>query len=79
MAGARQAVRALGKSDPIDALAVARAALGGPDLPTAGHDQASWKVKLLVVRALKRRIARAVYQQLKLTEQRLRTGSPTAA
>jgi hypothetical protein len=27
MAGARQAVRALGKSDPIDALAVARATI----------------------------------------------------
>jgi transposase len=48
MAGARQAVRALGKSDPIDALAVARAALREPDLPTAGHDQASWEVRLLV-------------------------------
>jgi transposase len=48
MAGARQAVRALGKSDPIDALAVARAVLREPDLPTAGHDQASWEVKLLV-------------------------------
>ncbi len=48
MAGARQAVRALGKSDPIDALAVARAALREPDLPSAGHDQASWEVKLLV-------------------------------
>jgi transposase len=48
MAGARQAVRALGKSDPIDALAVARAALREPDLPTAGHDQTSWEVKLLV-------------------------------
>jgi transposase len=48
MAGARQAVRVLGKSDPIDALAVARAALREPDLPTAGHDQASWEVKLLV-------------------------------
>jgi transposase len=38
----------LGKSDPIDPLAVARAALREPDLPTAGHDQASWEVKLLV-------------------------------
>jgi hypothetical protein len=47
MAGARQAVRTPGKSDPIDALAVARAALREPDLPTAGHDQASWEVKLL--------------------------------
>ena len=48
MAGARQAVRTQGKSDPIDALAVARAALREPDLPAAGHDQASWEVKLLV-------------------------------
>jgi hypothetical protein len=48
MAGARQAVRVQGKSDPIDALAVARAALREPNLPTAGHDQASWEVKLLV-------------------------------
>ena len=31
------------------------------------------------VRALKRRIARAVYQHLKLAEQRLRAGSPPAA
>jgi hypothetical protein len=31
------------------------------------------------VRALKRRIARAVYQQLKLAEQRLRTAPPAAA
>jgi transposase len=48
MAGTRHAVRALGKSDPIDALAVARAALREPNLPTAGHDQPSWEVKLLV-------------------------------
>jgi transposase len=43
MAGARQAVPALGKSVPIDALAVARAAPREPDLPIAGHDQASWE------------------------------------
>jgi transposase len=48
LAGARHAVRAPGTSDPIDALAVARAALREPDLPTAGHDQPSWEVKLLV-------------------------------
>jgi transposase len=48
MAGARQAVRVQGKSDPIDALAVARAALCEPTLPVAQHDQASWEVKLLV-------------------------------
>ena len=48
MAGARQAVRVRGKSDPIDALAVARAALREPNLPVAQHDQASWEVKRLV-------------------------------
>jgi transposase len=48
MAGARQAVRVRGKSDPIDALAVARAALREPHLPAAQHDHASWEVKLLV-------------------------------
>jgi transposase len=48
MAGARQAVPTPGKSDPIDALAVARAALREPTLPVARHDQASWEVKLLV-------------------------------
>jgi transposase len=48
MAGARQAVRVRGKSDPIDALAVARAALREPDLPVAQYDQASWEIKLLV-------------------------------
>jgi transposase len=35
MAGARRAARTRGKSDPIDALAVARAALREPDLPEA--------------------------------------------
>lgn len=48
MAGARSAARTRGKSDPIDALAIARAALREPDLPTATHDQASREVKLLV-------------------------------
>jgi transposase len=48
MAGVRRSSREPGKSDPIDALAVARAALREPDLPSAGHDQASWEVKLLV-------------------------------
>jgi transposase len=41
-------VRTQGKSDPIDALTVARAALREPALPVAQHDQASWEVKLLV-------------------------------
>jgi transposase len=48
MAGARAAARTRGKSDPIDALAIARAALREPDLPLAEHDQDSFEVKLLV-------------------------------
>jgi transposase len=48
MAGARSSARTRGKSDPIDALAIARAALREPDLPTATHDEASREVKLLV-------------------------------
>jgi transposase len=35
MAGARRGARSFGKSDSIDALAIARAALGHPDLPVA--------------------------------------------
>ena len=35
MAGARRSARTRGKSDPIDALSVARAALREPDLPVA--------------------------------------------
>ena len=38
MAHARDAARTYGKSDPIDALAVARAALREPDLPAARLD-----------------------------------------
>jgi transposase len=48
MATTRDTARTRGKSDPIDALAVARAALREPDLPTAAHDPASREVKLLV-------------------------------
>lgn len=48
MAGARASARTRGKSDPIDALAVARAALREPDLPAAVHDQTSRDLKLLV-------------------------------
>lgn len=48
MAGARTSARTRGKSDPIDALAVARAALREPDLPVAAHDQSSREIKLLV-------------------------------
>lgn len=37
-----------GKSDPIDALAIARAALREPDLPRAEHTHASRELKLLI-------------------------------
>jgi transposase len=42
--------RTWGKSDPIDALAVARAVLREPDLPVACLDAVSWELKLLVDR-----------------------------
>ncbi|HSM43948.1 MAG TPA: IS110 family transposase, partial [Acidimicrobiia bacterium] len=48
MAGVRRSARTRGKSDPIDALAVARAALREPDLPVAQLDGPSRAVKLLV-------------------------------
>jgi transposase len=48
MAGARVSARTRGKSDPIDALAIARAALREPNLPVAEHTHASREVKLLV-------------------------------
>lgn len=48
MAGARRSGRELGKSDPIDALAVARAALREPDLPVASLDGPERELRLLV-------------------------------
>jgi transposase len=48
MAGARRSSREPGKSDPIDALAVARAALREPDLPVAALDGPERDVRLLV-------------------------------
>jgi transposase len=50
MAQVRASARTRGKSDPIDALAVARAVLREPDLPIACHDQVSRELKLLVDR-----------------------------
>src|ERR687897_135562 len=50
MAEQRRIARTRGKSDPIDALAVARAALREPDLPVATHDETSRELKLLVDR-----------------------------
>lgn len=48
MAQVRDSARTYGKSDPIDALAVARAALREPDLPTAHLDGPARDVRLLV-------------------------------
>ena len=48
MAGTRQSGREPGKSDPIDALAVARAVLREPDLPVATLDGPDRVVRLLV-------------------------------
>jgi transposase len=50
MALVRASARTRGKSDPIDALAVARAFLREPDLPVASHDELSRELKLLVDR-----------------------------
>lgn len=48
MAQTRTSARTRGKSDPIDALAIARAALREPDLPRAEHTHVSREVKQLV-------------------------------
>lgn len=48
MAGVRRSARTAGKSDPIDALAVARAALREPELPVACLDGVERQVRLLV-------------------------------
>lgn len=48
MAGARASARTFGKSDPIDAECVARAALREPDLPRAALSGAEHEVRLLV-------------------------------
>ena len=50
MAQTRASARTRGKSDPIDALAVARAVLREPDLAVAAHDEVSRELKLLVDR-----------------------------
>jgi transposase len=63
MAQTRASARTRGKSDPIDALAVARGFLREPDLPIASHDGvsrelSSWliAVKILLLNALRRSI-----------------------
>lgn len=50
MSRSRSSAREPGKSDPIDALAVARAVLREPDLPAAIHDAQTRELKLLVDR-----------------------------
>jgi transposase len=50
MAQSRASSRERGKSDPIDAMAVARAVVREPDLPAAVHDESSREVRLLVDR-----------------------------
>jgi len=50
MAQTRKSGRTRGKSDPIDAEAVARAVLREPDLPVASHDEVSRECKLLTDR-----------------------------
>jgi transposase len=50
MSHTRKSARTWGKSDPIDATAVARAALREPDLPVAFHDPVSWELQLLIDR-----------------------------
>lgn len=50
MSQIRASARTRGKSDPIDAAAVARAVLREPSLPVASHDEDSRELKLLVDR-----------------------------
>lgn len=50
MAQVRKSARTRGKSDPIDAYAVAQAVLREPDLPVASHDELSREFKLLTDR-----------------------------
>ncbi|MCA1680834.1 MAG: IS110 family transposase [Actinobacteria bacterium] len=48
MAGARKGARTFGKSDSIDALAIARAALAYPELPIALQDEPAREIRLLI-------------------------------
>ena len=50
MSRTRASSRQPGKSDPIDALAIARAVLREPDLPVAAHNNDSFELQLLVRR-----------------------------
>jgi len=67
MAGARNSARTRGKSDPIDALAVARAAQREPGLPAAELDGPSRELRLLVAHRedlVAERVAIASYQEI---------------
>ena len=58
MAPERRAGRARGKSDPIDALAVARAALREPDLSRPRPEEAVFRVKGAIIRVVPQAAAR---------------------
>ena len=80
MAQVRASARTRGKSDPIDALAVARAFLREPDLPVAAHDEVSGELKLLVDRRevlVARRTAMINRLALARLRTRSRAGPPT--
>ena len=79
MARVRASVRTPGKSDPIDALAVARAALREPDLPAAVHDPVVTELRILVDhrRDLVRRrtaVTNRAHHHLHLLDPELATG-----
>ena len=79
MAHARDSARTYGKSDPIDALAVARAALREPDLPVARLDGPDREPRLLVDhRRRPRQRAHLHHQQTALAPSRARSGMDTA-
>jgi transposase len=75
MAGVRQSAREPGKSDPIDALAVARAALREPNLPVATLDQPHRELRLLVDHR-EDLLAERVRHMLRLRWQLLELGIP---
>ncbi len=85
MAEHRRTGRERGKSDPIDALAVARAAAREPDLPVASHDALSYEMKALVdyrdclVRERTSKINRVLWRVHQLDpEYRIKKGGLTA-
>jgi transposase len=61
MADVRDSARTYGKSDPIDALAVARAALREPELPVARLDGVERELRLLVTARISSPNARASF------------------